>query len=155
MAISFLLLNAIAFLCALGDHHDDMVYEAKAYFSRYAMGEVTIINGNVMFDLDITNVSQYVGMTGTGIPSDCLDNGAYVHIHTEWNQDTEMDYMGRDDCETDNTGDHFDPWFACSKNSGEEDCNYNGGCIRPSRYALCEYAIQLYTQTHTHIRRQI
>merc|ERR1719411_588698 len=97
----FLLLNANIF-SSQADH--DMVYEVKAYFSRYAMGEVTIINGNVMIDLDITNVSKYAGMDNTDIPDNCLINGAYVHIHTEWNQGSEMDYMGEDNCESSQTG---------------------------------------------------
>lgn len=120
---------------------DDWVYEARANFTTYAMGYVTVINGHVMVDLDITNVSMYQGVSGTGVPEDCFDNGAYMHIHTEWNHETDYDYMGRSDCDSDETGDHFDPWFACSIDSDAEDCNYNGGCIRPSRSVT---AVHLY-----------
>eukprot|EP01083_Nonionella_stella_P293484 998078_1 len=111
------------------------VYESKAMFHRYAMGSVTVINGNVMIDLDITNISWYQGVSGTGVPENCFDNGAYVYIHEEWNNDEdEWDYMGRNNCNDDQTGDHFDPWYACSTASGGDDCNTNGGCIRPSSF---------------------
>ena len=110
-------------------------YEAKAWFTQHAMGHVTIINGHVMVELDVSMID--VGNETLGIPSDCFSDGVYYHIHTEWNHDDMMDKQGQPACGNAMTGGHWDPWFACSTFSDGVDCKNNeGGCIWPSRYII-------------------
>ena len=134
--MSSLLLLSLLTPTSLSDHHN-WVYEATAEFTEYAEGSVTIINGHVMVDLDISEAVSHEGSDDMNVPEDCFDNGLYMHVHTQWNQDTDSDYLGSVDCNPgDQTGDHFDPWFACSPKTDAEDCDYNGGCIPPSRYKI-------------------
>ena len=140
-ALILILISTTLISLCLGQNYyknPNWIYEATAKFSRFAEGHITVINGHVMVDLDITNVSSY---QGTEIPTDCFKNGAYLHIHDDWNNNEDTDYITDDNCNEDQTGDHFDPWFACSIKSGENSCGENGGCIRKSRYILSNTTI--------------
>jgi len=81
----------------------------------------------------LTDISEVISK----LPTDCFDSGAKYHIHTNWNYDDSNDRSGADDCGYNYTGNHWDPWVACSNSTGNEYClkfprDFADKCVKSS-----------------------
>jgi len=83
-------------------------------------GEVIVCNGNIEFELDI---SEAIGMDP--INQACIDGGFTYHIHY-WDSGLEYTEGFGGQCGFNATQNHFDPWHACARVSNNPYCNTGG-----------------------------
>jgi len=105
---------------------------ATATFSNGAVGSVTIEPKRLYFYINVENVNQSL------LPNDCWTDGLMFHLHANWTYADNGSRFGAVDCGLNYTGDHFDPWAACSPDSSNIYCSNNGGCINTSDYSCSQ-----------------
>jgi len=104
--------------------------EAVFYGDNGILGTVTVDNGYLMVDLDLSAEPNLPGGYST-----CVSGGLKYHIHTRWDHDDYLDKINGTDCGAGYTGGHYDPWQGCGSASGNEYCSNNGGCIDVTDYS--------------------
>eukprot|EP01084_Bolivina_argentea_P053090 97464_1 len=85
-----------------------------------ASGTVTVDNGKIMVDVDLTDIDG--ALLPGGDLATCTTGGLKYHIHEKWIPTSNNDLIGETDCGGDNTGSHYDPWNACGGASGSIYC---------------------------------
>ncbi len=70
-------------------------------------GTVTVDNGTVIVDIDLTMVDN---MTFPGGFDSCTDGGMSYHIHQKWDYTNDNNDKVAGDCSSTYTGGHIDPW---------------------------------------------
>jgi len=107
-------------------HHNTFIAE----FTGNITGNVTIDNGYVMVDLDLSSEPD--------LPDNfsmCTTGGLKYHIHTKWDHEDNSSRIGSTQCGSSYTGGHWDPWHGCGSASGNAFCSNNGGCINVTDYS--------------------
>lgn len=103
---------------------------AIATFNNSVFGTVTVLKHTIYVNINVSAVNVSL------LPSsDCWTNGLKYHIHQYWNHTDNSSRIGSVECGANYTGDHYDPWAACSSKSNNAYCSNNGGCINTSDYS--------------------
>lgn len=107
-----------------------------ATFDSNITGTVTIDNGHVIVDLDLSAEPDLPGNY-----SFCTSGGMKYHIHQNWTHSSDSSQEGSTMCGGDYTGGHWDPWQGCGSASGNSYCNTNTSttgweyCLPKSAYS--------------------
>ena len=80
-------------------------YEAVFSGSNDITGTVTVDNGYIIVDLDLSAEPAL-----NGDYSECVSGGMKYHIHKYWYHDSDTDYANSTMCGSTYTGGHYDPW---------------------------------------------
>lgn len=82
-------------------------------------GTVNVESGIITVDIDLSEL-DFNKLPG-GV--NCTEGGLKYHIHERWNRSDFVNALGPTECGAEYTGNHWDPWTACSSSTGNEYCN--------------------------------